>query len=155
MRSHDPRASTLGADASREPPPDAWSGAAAAGATRAAADVASPRANEEALDLPLAVRCAELHTYHVGGCLMERDHKDSGSALTMSVCLTPCARGGKFLTWDGDDKDTPVVHECARGDAVLFRSEDYHNVSPVAEGIRQTLVIELWAGGSNKVDRNH
>ena len=104
----------------------------------------------------LAVRCVELHTYRVGGCLMERDHKDSGSALSMSVCLTPCAAGGKFLTWDGEDgRDVPVVHECRRGDAVLFRSEDYHNVSPVTEGIRQTLVIELWAGATNVVDRNH
>ena len=86
---------------------------------------------------------------------MERDHKDSGSALSMSVCLTPCAKGGAFLTWDGDDKDTPVEHACLRGDAVLFRSEDYHNVSPVLEGTRQTLVIELWAGERNRVDRNH
>ena len=37
---------------------------------------------------------------------------------------------------------------------VLFRSEDYHNVSPVTRGVRNVLVIELWAGPTNGVDRN-
>ena len=104
----------------------------------------------------LAVRCMELHTYHVGGQLMDPDHKDSGSALSMSVCLSDPAQleGGKFLTWKGPDPNVPVVHECNRGDAVLFRSEDLHNVSCVQKGVRHTLVIELWVGQQNAVDRN-
>ena len=104
-------------------------------------------------EVSLAVRCSELHTYHVGGCLMERDHKDSGSIITMSVCLTDPATfdGGRLLTWDGD---TPIVHEAQRGDGILFRSEDLHNVSPVTKGTRHALVIELWPGARNTIDRN-
>ena len=101
----------------------------------------------------LAVRCVELHTYSAGAGLMDRDHKDSGSALSMSVMLSDPASfaGGQFLTWDGD---TPIPHAAARGDGVLFRSEDYHNVSPVTEGTRHVLVLELWVGAANRVDRN-
>jgi hypothetical protein len=111
---------------------------------------------EVADEASLAVRCVELHTYQVCACLMERDHKDSGSTLSMSVVLSDPSQleGGKFLTWAGKERDTPVVHECGRGDGVLFRSEDYHNVSKVTKGTRQTLVMELWAGAKNKVDRN-
>ena len=110
-----------------------------------------PRGGDFASDLN--VRCVELHRYVVGGGLMDRDHKDSGSALTMSLALTNPATlsGGEFLTWDGD---TRVVHRLAQGDAILFRSEDIHNVAPVKSGVRQTLVIELWRSGRNKVDRN-
>ena len=106
------------------------------------------------LSTELNVRCIELHTYRTGAGLMDRDHKDSGSALSMSVMLSEASAfdGGTFLTWE---RDTPVPHPVERGDGVLFRSEDYHNVSPVTRGMRQVLVVELWAGPPNKVDRNH
>ena len=55
------------------------------------------------------------------------------------------------MTWD---EATPIVHEVTRGDGLLFRSEDYHNVSPVEKGVRYALVIELWTRGTNCVDRN-
>ena len=101
----------------------------------------------------LSVRCIELHTYHAGAGLMDRDHKDSGSALSMSVMLSEPGsfEGGEFLTWEGD---TPIPHMAAQGQGVLFRSEDYHNVSPVKSGVRQVLVMELWVGETNRVDRN-
>ena len=35
----------------------------------------------------LSVRCVELHRYGVGGSLMARDHRDTGSSLSMSVLL--------------------------------------------------------------------
>ena len=100
------------------------------------------------------VRCIELHRYSVGAGLMDPDHKDSGSSLTMSVALTDPStlRGGEFLTYDADG--TTVTHRLSLGDGILFRSEDVHNVAPVRAGTRQTLVIELWAGTPNSIDRN-
>ena len=102
----------------------------------------------------LTVRCVELHHYSVGGGLMDPDHKDSGSSLTMSVLLTDPAAlsGGEFLTWEDQQ---PVEHKLAQGDGILFRSEDYHNVRPVRAGTRETLIIELWVGSPNRVDRSH
>ena len=105
----------------------------------------------------LSVRCVELHRYAVGAGLMDREHKDSGSSLTMSVMLSAAEAfdGGTFLTWGaGDAKDTPIRHEVARGDGLLFRSEEHHNVAPVTRGVREVIVIELWPGAPNHVDRN-
>ena len=103
----------------------------------------------------LTVRCCELHRYGVGGSLMNRDHRDSGSVLTLSVTLSDprLVEGGLFVTWDGvernewTDADTPTVHPLEQGSGILFRSEDLHNVLPVTGGTgpRLSLVIELWA----------
>ena len=41
----------------------------------------------------LRVRCVELHTYAVGGGLMERGHRDKGSAISLSALLTAPAAG--------------------------------------------------------------
>ena len=66
--------------------------------------------------------------------------------------------GGKFVTWPKDAKgtneDVPIIHEVTKGDGVLFRSEDLHNVLPVTRGTRRVLVLELWAGATNQVDRS-
>ena len=101
----------------------------------------------------LSLRCAELHTYGVGGGLMERDHKDSGSSLTMSLLLSDTAafEGGRFLTYDAGG--APVEHDVQCGDGILFRSEDLHNVTPLERGVRHALVLELWVGTTNCVDR--
>ena len=101
----------------------------------------------------LSVRCVELHHYSVGARLMDPDHKDSGSSLTMSVALTDPATlsGGEFITWEGEKA---LLHKLNMGDAILFRSESIHNVAPVKAGVRMTLVLELWVGGPNRVDRN-
>jgi hypothetical protein len=102
----------------------------------------------------LSVRCVELHHYSVGAGLMDAGHVDSGSSLTMSVMLTEptSLQGGEFVTWDGNG--APVLHRLGQGDAILFRSEDVHNVRPVLAGTRQTLIIELWMGKANRIDRN-
>ena len=47
----------------------------------------------------------------------------------------------------------PVLHELARGDALLFHSERLHNVCPVTRGVRRSLVVELWARTKNVRDR--
>ena len=106
------------------------------------------------LSAGLALRCAELHTYTVGAGLTDRNHRDSGSALSMSVMLSDPSSfdGGAFTTWTPEG--SPVHHLVDTGAAVLFRSEDYHGVTPVTRGIRHVIVLELWARGPNKVDRN-
>ena len=58
--------------------------------------------------------------------------------------------GGKFVTWREGEC---VEHTLQRGDGVLFQSEKCHNVSTVTRGVRQSLVIELWAGQPNSSDR--
>ena len=112
------------------------------------------RANDprKAHDEVLNVRCAELHHYEVGAGLLDRDHRDSGSVLTMSVMLSDPAQleGGEFVTYS---EGVPVAHEVGRGDGILFWSEDFHNVTTVARGIRETVVIELWRGSANTADR--
>ena len=83
-------------------------------------------------------------------------------ALTMSIALSDPAKilGGRFLTYTPGMREPPtehdmtVTHELQCGDAILFRSEDFHNVSPVTSGIRYSLVMEMWACGENKLDRN-
>ena len=99
----------------------------------------------------LRVRCIELHTYAVGGGLMERGHRDKGSAISLSALLTAPGGGGAFTTWDADGG--AVEHALRPGDAVVFASERTHNVSRVTSGTRQTVVIELWDGGANARDR--
>ena len=99
----------------------------------------------------LRVRCIELHSYAVGGGLMERGHRDKGSAISLSALLTAPGGGGAFTTWDADG--AAVEHALRPGDAVVFASEKTHNVSLVTSGTRQTVVIELWKGDANARDR--
>lgn len=99
----------------------------------------------------LHVRCVELHSYAVGGGLMERGHRDKGSVISLSALLTAPGGGGAFTTWDADGG--AVEHALRPGDAVVFASEKTHNVSLVTSGTRQTVVIELWDGDVNFRDR--
>jgi len=101
----------------------------------------------------LSVRCIELHTYVSGAGLLAHDHRDSGSELSMSVLLSDPSSfgGGHFITYNSAGE--PIAHALQKGDAVLFRSEDRHNVAVVEWGMRQTLVVELWAGTPNVKDR--
>ena len=75
-----------------------------------------------------------------------------GSALTLSVLLSEPTEmiGGEFVTWS---EGQPVVHQLARGDAVLFRSEKCHSVAKVVRGVRRSLVVELWSLGTNTKNR--
>eukprot|EP00980_Cylindrotheca_fusiformis_P003622 scaffold814_cov100-Cylindrotheca_fusiformis.AAC.4 len=104
------------------------------------------------------VRCIELHHYSTGGGLLIPGHRDTGSDLTISILLSDPkddndendndnnnnnngVSGGDFVTYkDG----IPVAHKMNRGDAILFNSEDLHNISTVTSGVRQSLVVELY-----------
>lgn len=92
------------------------------------------------------VRCIELHHYSAGGGLLTPGHRDTGSALTISVLLSDpdTVTGGDFVTYN---EGMPVAHLMARGDAILFNSESLHNISSVNSGLRQSLVVELWPSG--------
>ena len=103
---------------------------------------------------PFFVRCIEYHTYRIGGALLDPEHRDMGSMLTMSCLLSRPSdmEGGVFITWD----DGKAVHhdDLQRGHAVVFHSERVHNVGAVMGGTRHSLVIELWLGLDNKHDRH-
>lgn len=104
----------------------------------------------------LNVRCIEFHQYTAGGGLTDPGHIDVGSILTLSVQLShPEApdHGGRFTTTDATGAVS--AHELARGDAVIFCSEQVHNVQTLSCGTRNSLVIELWTDSENKVDRHH
>jgi hypothetical protein len=90
------------------------------------------------------VRCIELHHYAVGGGLVTPGHRDCGSALTISVLLSDPAEvsGGDFVTYR---EGTPIAHKMEQGDAILFNSEDLHNISTVTGGMRQSIVVELYS----------
>ena len=103
---------------------------------------------------PLGVRCIEYHTYRIGGGLLDPEHRDMGSTLTLSCLLTEpdTFEGGVFMTWE---RGETICHEgLRRGDAVAFHSERVHNVGAVMGGVRRSLVVELWEGGDNVRDRH-
>ena len=105
------------------------------------------------LSLPPCALPLGVAAYRCGGALLDPDHRDDGSTLTLSVLLTDPGEleGGVFLTWrDG----APVYHELGRGDGVLFDSERVHNVSAVMAGVRHSLVVELWTSEDNLEDRH-
>ena len=99
----------------------------------------------------LSVRCIEAHTYTRGGGLLEQGHIDQGSSLSLSVLLTEPSEGGHFVTTGADGT---VTHALSRGDGVLFRSDAIHNVTTVTDGVRRSLVIELWDGAPTERDRD-
>lgn len=102
----------------------------------------------------LGVRCIEYHCYRTGGSLLDPEHRDVGSTLTLSALLTDPSllEGGVFMTWKGGQ---PVFHDdIGMGDAIVFHSERVHNVSAVMEGVRHSLVVELWDGPDNQSDRH-
>jgi hypothetical protein len=102
----------------------------------------------------LGVRCMEYHCYRTGGSLLDPEHRDVGSTLTLSALLTDPSllEGGVFMTWKGGQ---PVFHDdIGMGDAIVFHSERVHNVSAVMEGVRHSMVVELWDGPDNQSDRH-
>ena len=121
------------------------------------------------------LRCIEFHTYQAGGGLLDVDHRDTGSAVSMAILLSDAAQmeGGRFITWGlkagcprctiaAEAKGevacatcpTSRLHEMARGDALLFDSEKSHNVSTLTRGVRHSLVLELWNGPQLTHDRD-
>ena len=85
---------------------------------------------------------------------MDPNHRDMGSALTLSCLLSSPddVDGGVFMTWDHGQA---VYHDdLACGDGVVFHSERVHNVSAVLGGTRHSLVVELWEGPDNRHNRH-
>jgi len=102
----------------------------------------------------LGVRCMEYHCYRTGGSLLDPELRDVGSTLTLSALLTDPSllEGGTFMTWRGGQA---VCHDdLCKGDAIVFHSERVHNVSAVMDGVRHSLVVELWEGEDNQNDRH-
>ena len=117
------------------------------------------------LGRPVAIRSAELHVYQPGGGVVDPQHRDAGSLLTLSVLLTPpeAFTGGSLTLARTDRSDsagraavTAAVHrpELSCGDGVLFTSEKRHNVSHLQSGERRTFILELWEGGANQHNRH-
>jgi hypothetical protein len=108
--------------------------------------------SESDLHEELHVRCIELHSYVAGGGLFSAGHRDNGSIVSMAVLLSDENEmsGGEFITYSNG---LPVVHSMSKGDALVFQSEDLHNVAPVLSGTRRSLVLELWKGPTNSKNR--
>ncbi|CAE7457432.1 Nefh [Symbiodinium natans] len=100
----------------------------------------------------VALRSMEYHAYGDGGSVMDPEHRDDGSLLTVSILLSrkDNFEGGIFSTFVGSQR---VELAMGTGDGVLFVSEKRHNVSPVI-GDRRTLVLEFWEGMRNHHGRH-
>jgi len=98
----------------------------------------------------LNFRTIEFHEYtERGGLLNWRDpHFDDGSLITIDIMLAdPNDFEGGELVFPSDPEDeSPYQPDFEQGDAVLFLSHKYHNVSPVRKGRRRVLVLEIWDG---------
>jgi predicted 2-oxoglutarate/Fe(II)-dependent dioxygenase YbiX len=95
----------------------------------------------------LNFRTVEHHEYTAGGRLVEENHYDAGSFITMDIMLADSGvdfEGGEFITPEADGVMT--LHEFQKGDAVFFISHKYHGVQPTTKGKRKVLVAELWDG---------
>jgi len=92
-------------------------------------------------------RTVEHHVYTEGGGLIDENHIDTGSLVTIDIML---ARPGE--DFEGGDlclptKDgAPNAADFKLGDAVVFVSHKAHYVRPLTKGRRSVLIAELWAG---------
>jgi len=106
----------------------------------------------------LNFRTIEVHEYLPGGGLPERKHYDAGSLITVDVILADGFEGGKlYCPVYGEDENVVVRREVVEGggfsnvgDAVIFPSHKFHNVSQVTSGKRIVLVMEIWEGEAKK-----
>ena len=83
---------------------------------------------------------------------MEQGHVDQGSCLSLSALLSKATAGGDFITHDS--AGNAEEHRLVEGDAILFTSDTVHNVTTVGEGVRRSLVIELWQAEPTRTDRD-
>lgn len=97
------------------------------------------------------LRSLEFHAYTEGGSVLDPEHRDDGSLLTLSILLSAPEdfQGGSFITWQSDER---VKHQLARGDGILFVSEKRHNVE-VVHGRRRALIVEIWDKPRNTRNR--
>ena len=94
-------------------------------------------------------RVVELHTastHRAPAPLLDVDHYDMGSLITIDVMLSgkDAFEGGAFETLEESGEMKP--HAFERGEALVFVSHKYHRVAPLTSGTRQVLVMELWSG---------
>ena len=101
-------------------------------------------------------RSIEYHAYGAGGAVDAETHRDTGSALTMSVLLEKPTEGGDLVCVMENGR-LATFETLRRGDAVVFPSEKRHGVTPRGEGAvgrRRSIVVELWEGGVTKKNRH-
>lgn len=91
--------------------------------------------------------------YEVGSGLFDLWHYDVNSVLTLVALLSPTSEfdGGSFQTNESDGQI--LVHPMQQGDVICFVSHKYHSVSAITRGLRRTLVMELWQGGTGHQGR--
>lgn len=90
------------------------------------------------------IRVAEYHEMYPEGSLSGMDHCDTGSLVTLDLMLQPGEGGGQFQTVDNCKRI--ITHSFEQGDALVFVSHKHHRVTPLREGVRKVLVVEVWAG---------
>ena len=76
---------------------------------------------------------------------MDPEHTDAGSLVTCDVLLSDAFEGGHLETPNAGGAP-PTRHAFALGDALIFPSEKYHNVSRIEAGVRHVLIVEFWEG---------
>ena len=97
--------------------------------------------------------------YTSGGSVLDPEHRDQGSLLTLTVLLSgddECVAGSGELriATAAEAPQADFAHvPLARGDGCLFVSEKRHNVTRV-EGMRRSFVLELWAGAPTVFNRH-
>eukprot|EP00929_Paragymnodinium_shiwhaense_P064412 TRINITY_DN32252_c0_g1_i4.p1 TRINITY_DN32252_c0_g1~~TRINITY_DN32252_c0_g1_i4.p1 ORF type:complete len:491 (+),score=84.12 TRINITY_DN32252_c0_g1_i4:78-1475(+) len=101
------------------------------------------------------VRSFEHHSYEAGGSVMDPEHRDQGSILTISVLLHRSldCEGGIFRAVVGDAWQE--FEDIGLGDAVIFLSDKRHGVTPLVQGVRESLVMELWERGVTRRNRHN
>eukprot|EP00930_Biecheleria_cincta_P020756 TRINITY_DN15535_c0_g1_i3.p1 TRINITY_DN15535_c0_g1~~TRINITY_DN15535_c0_g1_i3.p1 ORF type:complete len:527 (-),score=73.53 TRINITY_DN15535_c0_g1_i3:468-2048(-) len=102
----------------------------------------------------LSLRCLEAIKYEVGQTAVDSDpnalswHNDGATVFTVAVSLATAG-----VDFDGGDfeirNDRDVVHRVTdihRGDVVVWRGWEDHQVRPVSRGRRTVIVAEWWFG---------
>ena len=92
------------------------------------------------------IRVVEYHTNQENHSLSDPRHYDLNSLLTCDIMLSEDGsfEGGHLQTLEADGK--LKKHEFKQGDALIFVSHKYHNVSRVISGRRNVMVLEFWYG---------
>lgn len=98
----------------------------------------------------LNFRCIEHHWYGPGADLDKASfHYDTGSLITVDMMLSKPGhdfQGGQFYTPAISEYRPAEPHTFEKGDLMLFVSHKYHQVTPISNGERKVLVMELWDG---------
>ena len=98
----------------------------------------------------VSIRVVEYHTNQTNHSLSDPKHYDLNSLLTCDIMLSNDGlfEGGHLQTLEADG--TLKKHEFKQGDALIFVSHKYHNVSRVISGSRNVMVLEFWQGAERQ-----